>query len=248
MMFIEDQSASYAAALAENPYNASPAAGGLLSVGNYEKLWLPGRAIKLRFMEPVSSDYLRAFLRAASNWLLHANLTFEVVTNGYADIRITTDTADDKSLIGTDALTFEQSEATFYLATPMDSESFKSTVIHEMGHALGFIHEHLHRDANIPWNREKVYEFYRDEYEWDKQRVDDNVFTPFNGAVIDTEYDPKSIMHYPVPKELTDGVWEIGQNTELSEQDKKLAEFAYPKDPDDRAWKDFPNVSNAAVI
>lgn len=52
-------------------------------------------------------------------------------------------------------------------------------------------------------NREKVYDYYFENYQWDKQRLDDNVLTPYSGVVVDTAYDKNSIMHYEIDKELT---------------------------------------------
>lgn len=235
----KDRLASYRAAITENPSNAANNDLSILGMGDYKKLWKPGRELKIRFLEDVSSSFLRAFSKAITHWIKHVNLKFVIVPKGDADIRITTDSDDNKSLIGTDALTFDQDEATMYLETTPSDENFESTVLHEMGHALGYLHEHLHRDATIPWNREKVYAHYSEHYEWDEQQVDEQVLTPYSGAIVDTEYDKNSIMHYAIDKELTDGVWEVGINTVLSELDIKMAKNTYPVDPDDLPWKDL---------
>ncbi|MHC8393130.1 M12 family metallopeptidase [Pseudomonas sp. LB3P93] len=237
----KDQTASYIAAITENPNNASNNASNdeisISGIGDYQKLWTPGRVLKIRFLEDVSPSFLRTFSQAITHWIKHVNLKFVIVPKGYADIRITTVSEHNKSLIGTDALTFAQNEATMHLETTPSDEYFESTVLHEMGHALGYLHEHLHRDATIPWNREKVYEHYFEHYGWDKQRVDENVLMPYSGAIVDTEYDKHSIMHYAVDKELTDGVWEVSKNTVLSELDIKMAKRTYPEDPNDVPWK-----------
>ncbi|MHC8390521.1 M12 family metallopeptidase [Pseudomonas sp. MDT2-39-1] len=237
IIFPKNRPASYNAAITENPNNALNNESSILATGDYKKMWKPGRELKIRFLEDVSSSFLRAFSQAITHWEKHANLKFAIVSQGDADIRITTVSEENKSLIGTDALTFDQDEATMYLETTPSDEHFESTVLHEMGHALGYLHEHLHQDATIPWNREKVYEHYFENYGWNKQRVDENVLTPCSGAIVDTEYDKNSIMHYEVDKELTDGVWEVGKNTVLSELDIKMAKRTYPEDPDDVPWK-----------
>ena len=235
----KDQMASYSAAITENPNNVSNNELCVLGTGDYKKFWRPGRELKIRFLEDVSSSFLLAFSKAINHWIKHVNLKFVIVHKGDADIRITTDSEDNKSLIGTDALTFDQDEATMYLETTPSDEHFESTVLHEMGHALGYLHEHMHRDATIPWDREKVYKHFFEHYGWDQQRVDENVLTPYSGTLVDTEYDQKSIMHYAVDKALTDGVWEVGINSVLSELDIKMAKTTYPADPDDVPWKDL---------
>ncbi|MFF7108186.1 hypothetical protein [Pseudomonas sichuanensis] len=42
------------------------------------------------------------------------------------------------------------------------------------------------------------------------------------------DYDPTSIMHYPVKQELTLGDWEVLGNDELSAKDKQFMRMAYP--------------------
>lgn len=237
IIFPEYQLASYKAAITENPENSKDQGEiSMLGMGNYNKFWKPGRTLKICFLEPVTSSYRLAFARTITKWADHANLKFTIV-EGDADIRITTNTEDNKSVTGTDALTIDKSLPTMHITSTLDDEDFQQTVLHEMGHAIGYMHEHLHRDANIPWNREKVYDYYLENYQGDKQRVDDKVLTPYSGVVVDTAYDKNSIMHYEIDKELTDGVWEVGLNTELSERDKKMARRMYPVAPDDVPWK-----------
>ena len=44
------------------------------------------------------------------------------------------------------------------------------------------MHEHQHPEANIPWDKPKVYEFYqnREMNPLTKEQVDRNLFAPFN--------------------------------------------------------------------
>jgi hypothetical protein len=94
------------------------------------------------------------------------------------------------------------------------------------------MHEHQHPDANIPWDKPKVYEFYknREMNPIDKEAVDMNIFTPFDTIeAIYTPYDKKSIMHYPVANALTLGDWEIPPNRKISKKDKTMMKLLYPK-------------------
>ncbi len=46
-----------------------------------------------------------------------------------------------------------------------------------------------------------------------------------------TDYDRLSIMHYTVDKQFTNGLFEVGQNIMLSEEDIRLVRKIYPETP-----------------
>src|SRR5207249_401948 len=97
------------------------------------------------------------------------------------------------------------------------------------GHAVGMIHEQSHPEISIKWDKPAVYRRYESQG-WSKAQVDSNVFFKYGKLVTQfSEYDRKSIMHYPIPPELTtDGV-AVGWNTELSSMDKAFIATIYPK-------------------
>jgi hypothetical protein len=104
-------------------------------------------------------------------------------------------------------------------------------VIHEFGHALGCVHEQASPPASIPWDKAKVYAWYKSRIGWDKATVDHNVLKRYGKSevVFTEQHDPESIMQYPVPNELTVGDYEIGWNTELSETDQVFIAKMYPR-------------------
>jgi hypothetical protein len=135
-------------------------------------------------------------------------------------------------MLGTDALLIHPDWQTMDLGVKPEDADFDVIVIHEFGHALGAMHEHQHPEANIPWDKPKVYEFYqnREMNPLTKEEVDRNLFEPFNTIeAIYTPYDRKSIMHHPVANTLTLGDWEIPINRKISRKDKQLMKLLYPK-------------------
>jgi hypothetical protein len=109
---------------------------------------------------------------------------------------------------------------------------YHRVVLHEFGHSLGCIHEHQNPSATIPWNREKVYKTYGGSPNfWSRQQVDVNLFQKYGADQTQfTEFDTHSIMLYPITKDLTDGTFEVGWNTELSDPDKAFIRAMYPLD------------------
>lgn len=73
------------------------------------------------------------------------------------------------------------------------------TAIHEVGHTLGFQHEHQNPFAGILWDEEKVYEsLARPPNRWSRQKTFFNIIRKLDdNEVQGTEWDCDSIMHYP---------------------------------------------------
>jgi hypothetical protein len=101
-------------------------------------------------------------------------------------------------------------------------------VLHEFGHALGCIHEHQSPDQRIPWDKEAVYAYYAQQG-WSRLQVDANLFRAYSPEGIQfSRFDRESIMLYAVDNALTRGDWEVGWNTELSDEDEAFIRGQYP--------------------
>lgn len=117
-----------------------------------------------------------------------------------------------------------------WLTRSLGDDEYSRVVTHEFGHALGCIHEHQNPSSNIPWDKEAVYEYYQGPPNyWTREQVDLNIFTRYGADITQfSEFDPQSIMLYPIPDELTLGDYEVGWNRVLSETDKHFVAALYP--------------------
>ena len=169
----------------------------------------------------------------AQEWTKHANLEFQFVTYGQADIRVSfVQNGSSWSVIGKQALQVSQHEATMnfgWLNDRTPDYEFRRTILHEFGHALGLLHEHQNPSGGIPWDKEAVYSHYRQTQGWDAQTTYANVIQKASrNATQFSAYDPRSIMHYPVAASLTNGQYQVGMNKELSRTDRAYIREVYP--------------------
>lgn len=196
-------------------------------------LWKPGRSLHVRFMEGVDVVQQKV-ADIAVEWEQYANIKLVFDDSANAEIRIAFDPDDGSwSYLGTDALAIPQGDHTMnygWLRPNTSTAEYRRVVLHEFGHALGCIHEHQNPAANIPWNREKVYKTYGGPpNNWTRSQVDVNLFQKYGADRTQfSAFDRNSIMLYPVSKDLTDGVFEVGWNTELSDVDKEFIAAMYP--------------------
>ncbi len=200
------------------------------------KEWEPGQTIRVKFLN--GNSFVQSKVRQyAVVWEDYANLKFEWVSStSSANIKIGfregqfADESGSWSYLGTDSNNHAHSMHFGWFDNNTTDTEFRRTTIHEFGHALGLIHEHQNPVAGINWDREAVYAYYAGPpNNWDRAKVDNNLFRRYESNISNhSVYDPKSIMHYPIPAEhTTDGV-AVGRNTELSAVDKSFIARIYP--------------------
>jgi hypothetical protein len=239
----EDVKAAAKAAVAENPENAvrvdngvarsakgdaveatplgSVDEKGIISTG---RKWRPGRTLHIKFLggEPAVR---RKVQQQASEWTKHANIQFQFVGDAkQAEVRIAFRPGGSWSLLGTDALTAPADQETMnfgWLGPDSDEPTYSSVVLHEFGHMLGLVHEHMFPGPEgIKWDREKAYEYYGETQGWDRAMVDAQVLNVYTGrdASMTARPDLNSIMMYPIPEGLASNAV-VGWNVRLSPTD-----------------------------
>jgi serralysin len=205
-----------------NPDTSRPCAAGLK-----QSLWYDRDTLRVRFLNgtPQQQSFVQ---QTASQWNNLGNIKFEFVNSSNAEIRVAFQWQGDAtswSNLGRESLKVPAGQPTMNFGW-LDA----AVVLHEFGHALGLVHEHLRPDNGIPWNEEEAYKHYLNKNpKWTKATVKFNVFETLDeNSLNSSAFDKHSIMAYPIPKTITDGVFEIPWNTTLSPTDKAFLKVLYP--------------------
>jgi hypothetical protein len=199
---------------------------------DFQNRWQTGKILKVRFLNGEEELHERV-LEAAKQWEDYANITFELADEDEdAEVRVKFSDGKNDSKIGTDSLTFagDQQTVSFNsLNVNSSEEDVNMYVLHEFGHTLGFIHEHLHPTKKIDWEKNKAIEYYANNYGYTEEDCEKNLFRPYvPSSLLYSEFDPDSIMMYPIPPEITNDGSSFIMNSQLSEMDKRMAEIFYP--------------------
>ncbi len=202
-----------------------------------DKRW-PGTGIRLTtgFMDARSPTLRRMILSHLNAWSRTCGVRF-VESDTDPQVRIARwddpDWGGYWSYEGTDVLAIPPDEPTMNLEgfTARTSEKeYRRVVRHEAGHTLGFPHEHLRREMVDRIEPRKAYAYFRESEGWTKRDVDDQVLTPLEQRfVLGTRPNPRSIMCYQLPGEITrDGAPILG-GLDIEPDDFAFAAAVYPK-------------------
>ncbi|MCF6113417.1 trypsin-like peptidase domain-containing protein [Mesorhizobium muleiense] len=208
-----------------------------------DKLWEPGSQLRICF-KGGDLEVRRHIAEIATEWTQYANIRFDFgspnqnfnscITSELSDIRIGFERSGNFSYLGTDSKRKStNSELTMnFNINDVNAKSglTRSIVLHEFGHALGFINEAQSPAARC--EEDLIIDRLRSKFAWAVESVESN-FRRIEGAHPFTAFDPQSIMMHPIPPELLKNGIESAcysrTNTQLSELDRSAAALAYPQ-------------------
>jgi serralysin len=171
--------------------------------------------------------------QVAREWTRHANIQLEFGRDAAAEIRLSFAHPGWWSKIGREALDVTDGSPTMNIGDvdpAADLRRFRQAVLHEFGHVLGCVHEHQSPASGITWNEEAVVAYFAVNYGWSRERTREMVIERFTAGEITqfTEFDPDSVMLYPIPPEFTHGSFSSGVNSALSRMDRDFIASIYP--------------------
>lgn len=232
------------------PMSDNLAPGRVRLIRLHEKKWVNHTVLHYCFLD--SPSHWRgsaadkdAARRAFQEWKdLPIGLDFvEVFDPQEAEIRIgffhhpTAQDAGSWSYLGRDSVDLvpDPAQRTMNFGWALTDQYGYDTALHEIGHAMGFPHEHQNPLAGIEWDEQAALSYYAGSPNfWTEEQTRRNVLNKLSLAEIDgSDWDPNSIMHYHVRQGLILNPPEFRDTPlipapGLSETDKETAKHFYP--------------------
>jgi hypothetical protein len=196
----------------------------------------PTRSLRVGFIGDTGSKKLRTWVsEAAEQWSAAAELALVFVDDPDAEIRISFEGTENFARIGRAGASVSPGQPTVLLggigtSTPHDEVT--QVALHELGHALGAVHEHQTPLAEIRWREDVVLAYYAEKFHWSEAQVREQVFHQYGASEVEqNRFDPDSIMLYRIPRDWTINGFEALLNVTLSDGDRAFMHEIYARMP-----------------
>ena len=179
-----------------------------------EKKWVNGTVLHYCFLDEPSTwrggdDQKDSVRNAFSEWKhLGIGLEFvEVSDPNDAELRIGFNQNDGSwSYVGRDNVDYakDPDELTMNFGWDLTTVYGYDTALHEIGHALGFSHEHQNPKSGIIWDEQAVIDYFSGAPNyWLEDQTRHNILRKLSANETDgSDWDKDSIMHYQFPSGL----------------------------------------------
>jgi Astacin (Peptidase family M12A) len=201
-----------------------------------KKYWgIKGVRLTVSFLDNPPTNLRKRIIQHMNAWNQTANVQF-VETKTGGQVRIARAGGEEGgywSYVGTDIVHINKKEQTmnleeFTMDTP-ESE-FHRVVRHETGHTLGFPHEHMRKALVALIDPDKAIAYFMETQGWSEAEVRAQVLTPLEeSSLLGTAPDPKSIMCYQIPGQITKSGKPIIGGIDISPLDFSFVSTIYPK-------------------
>jgi len=216
----------------------------------YASRWtnLANDTLRLFFMN--GADLVDPVMAAIAAWSKAANIKFDIARDAsQAELRIKFGRSlGHSSQVGGEARQVRNLAVptmTLGFRDRFDYEADKKysrfVVLHEFGHALGCIHEHIRDDAPLLFNEAKTIAYFSTRG-LNAAATRYNILDRWRQTLLrKSQYDEKSIMHYMLPGFCMADGRERQQNFELSADDKEFAAIVYGPNPNEPPPEEQPH-------